>query len=185
MNEPLFLDHPTAHLALVMIPDRAPIVVMGDKEDFVADYVVEIIRRHYGDDLIDSAWLTAHPYPRSRTGQSTSWLDWLLEVSDNDPDVLRVGPAPLIRASIRRPDVVPETEYQPYPNVFIRRSMFTDGELIGYRVWNRTDTVSDRFTTHDAYRQFLARLAIELGPPRPEQWEPTHLMWQRDPDDQP
>lgn len=185
MNRLQLADHPTTHLAVITIPhhDRVPIVVMGDQKDFVADYAVEIIRRHYDDDLIDPEWLAAHPYPRSRTGGSASWLDRLLEVSGGDPDIVRVGPVPLIKATTRRPDVAPETEYQPYRNVIIRRSMFTDGELIEYKVWNRTSTVSNRFATHGAYRRFLAQLAVGLGPARPERWGPTHLPWREDPDD--
>ncbi|WP_433463915.1 hypothetical protein [Spirillospora sp. CA-128828] len=141
--------------------------------------------RHYGDGLVDPVWLAAHPYPRSRTGRSLRWLDWLREACDGDPEVIRVGPAPLVKATIRRPDIAPETEYQPYRNVIIRRSMFTDGELISYRVWNRTASVSNRFTTHSGLRRLLALLAVDLGPPRPEQWGPTHLPWPKDPDEPP
>ncbi|MBO2464997.1 hypothetical protein [Actinomadura violacea] len=186
MDEPQLADGSSTYLAIVTIPHagHAPYVVMGDREDFVADHVVELLRRHYGKGLVDPVWLAAHPYPRSQTGQSGRWLDWLWEVRSGDPKVIRIGPAPLVRATIRRPDIALDTEYQPYRDVIVRRSMFTDGELIEYTVWNRTSTVSNRFTTHGAYRRFLAQLAVELGPPRPERWGPTHLPWREDPDDQ-
>lgn len=185
MDEPQFANSSSIHLAILGIPrtGQAPYVVMGDREDFVADHAVELLRRHYGDGLADPGWLAAHPYPRSRTGLSVLWLDRLQEVCDRDPEVIRIGPAPLIRATNRRPDIAPETEYQPYRNVVIRRSMFTDGELIHYRVWNRTASVSNHFITHADLRRFLTLLAAELGPPRPEEWGPTHLPWPEDPDE--
>ncbi|MFF5264561.1 hypothetical protein ACFY4C_37030 [Actinomadura viridis] len=167
-------DRLATYVAVITIPrpGQVPYVVTGDREDLVADYVGEIIRRQYGDGLVDQAWLAAHPYPRSRTGSSIGWLDRLLEVSDCNPNVIRVGPVPLVEATTRRPDVAPPSEYRPYQGVIIRRSTFTDGELIEYTVWNRTAPVSHRFTTHAAFRCFMALLTAELGRPRPEEWGP-------------
>lgn len=165
-----------AHIYLAVItfpgPDQEPCVIIGNQPEEVAEYAVEIIRRRYGPSLVDPAWLAAHPYPRSRDGHSSQWLDRLVEAADGDPSVTRIGPAPLVKASFARPDVTPETQYEPYPHVIIRKTEWTDGTPLEYRVWNRTDYISHRFHSDTDYLSFMAALAAELGPPRPEEWTP-------------
>ncbi|MEU8310328.1 hypothetical protein AB0C84_42840 [Actinomadura sp. NPDC048955] len=162
------------HLAVITIPGpvQEPLVVIGNQVEEVAEYVVEIIRRRYGSSLIDPAWLAAHPYPRSRSGKSSWWLDRLVEAADGDLSVTRIGPAPLVRASFARPDVAPETQYEPYSRVIIRKTEWTDGTLLEYRVWTRSDHISHRFDNEADYLSFMAALATELGPPCPEEWTP-------------